>query len=71
MPRKVEHKEPWTPPSVEEIREVVESLGGKSDTCRLLCKNWNTIDRWCKSGKGIDKANWEYMKKSMSKIEVK
>ncbi len=62
MPRKVNYNEPWTPPTAHEIKELVEALGGKSDVCRILCKNWNTIDRWCKTGNGIDKANWEYMR---------
>lgn len=67
MPRKVNYPQQWIPPTVEEIQEAVDALGGKSDTCRILCKNYNTINRWYNTGKGIDKANWEYMMSILSK----
>jgi len=60
MPRKINYPTPWEAPSKDEVLEAVEFLGGRADTARLLCKNRNTIDRWCDVEKKqtIDKGNW-------------
>jgi hypothetical protein len=50
--------EPYEAPTVAEVLEAIERVGGKSEASRLLKKNWSTVDRWCKGINTIDYANW-------------
>lgn len=59
MSRKKIYEEPFEAPSSEEILKVVNALGGKGDVSRIVKKNWNTVDRWCKGKVKIDYANWK------------
>ena len=49
---------PYEAPSVEEVLQAIERVGGKSEASRLLKKNWCTVDKWCKGLTKIDYANW-------------
>ena len=52
----------FTPPTKEEIQEVVDSLGGYGAVCRILRKRRSTVWRWCKGDARIDYANWKLLK---------
>ena len=64
MPRKVYYQKPWEAPKKSEVRDVCAKIGNYADVSRLLCKNINTIKRWCNDYEPskIDKANWKMLK---------
>jgi hypothetical protein len=59
MSRKIVYQDPFISPTPEEVREVVEFLGGKAEVARICKKNWCTVDRWCSGTYKIDYANWK------------
>lgn len=65
MSRKINYREPWTPPAPDEVRRKIESIGGAKTVCLLLRKNKSTISRWQKDNpqnrSAIDYANWWFL----------
>ena len=56
--------EPYEAPTVGEVLEAIERVGGKSEASRMLKKNWCTVDRWCTGKIKIDYANWKLLKET-------
>ncbi len=70
MPRKVYYPEPWQAPIKSEVREACAKIGNEADVSRFLCKNINTVKRWCNDAEPskIDKANWKMLKTEAESI---
>lgn len=50
------------PPTLKEIKEQIDRIGGVVATAKKLNKNRTTIWRWYTGKMDIDFANWELMR---------
>ena len=57
----------WNAPTAEDVKAVVQSLGGIAPVCRITKKHRNTVSKWCGGKTKIDYANWTMLSESRGK----